>query len=317
MKQPPHPTFLKLIAELMVFFKKGFKDIVSLLKALNPSSRINYRMQVQTLTELQKILDGINMESRQWSDKVIIEAFEDAQARARVSMGLDNTVEEARSKIVTTETTRDRVRQLADDTFEDLLQATANTSRKVKRIVREVVAESMRNGALKDKGVPQGVNEITERLYSKGFSRSIREETFIGIVDSRGRSWDLETYARMVVKTKVQQAQVEGARLEALENESDLAVISSHGAEDSCRHFEGLIISMNGSTQGYITLAELRQSGLIFHPNCQHTVHPIGDISVFPAKLLQKHEQAQVNAKKALANPKATKSRDQKALRKK
>jgi len=96
----------------------------------------------------------------------------------------------------------------------------------------------------------------------------------------------------MVVRTKQQQAHVEGVRVESVERGVDLAVISSHGATDPCRNYEGLVISMNGETPGYKTYKELRQSGKIFHTNCKHHISPIRDIKLLPESLRKKHEEA-------------------------
>lgn len=317
MNLPPHPTYKTKVDELEGYYKEGFREIVTLLKTLNPNDPIKRARYEALLKEIQTILGQIDEKTYAWTQEVIGDAFEDSQARALVTMGIVGTLAEARTRISTTEIVRDRSRQMIEDTFEDLLQATKHTERKVKKIVREIVADSLRQNAVKNIGRRQNVKEITERLYSKGFSRSIKEETFIGIVDKAGRRWDLQTYSKMVVKTKIQQAQIEGARLEALQLDSDLAIISSHGAKDSCKHFEGLVVSMNGLTRGYPTLSDLRGSGLIFHPNCQHTVHPIGSFNRLPSILQDKHERTMEKSERAMANPKQTKSQDQKELRRK
>ena len=96
----------------------------------------------------------------------------------------------------------------------------------------------------------------------------------------------------MVVRTKLQQAHIEGVRVESLERGVDLAVISSHGAKDACGGYEGLVISMNGETPGYKTYQKLRQGGKIFHPNCKHHISPIRDIKLLPESLRKKHEEA-------------------------
>lgn len=312
MYMPPYPTYEKDVQRLTSYYRKGFKEIVRLLKELNPNQVIEQRRYKALLQQISVILSQIDQKSAQWCQDVIQEAFEDAQARALASMGLVSTLAAARAQISTTEIVRNRAQQMIEDTMEDLLQATQNTDRKIKKIVREIVADSLRQNAIQNIGVRQNVKEVYDRLLKHGFSQSIREETFVGIVDRAGRRWDLETYAKMVVKTKIQQAQIEGARLEALENDSDLAIISSHGAKDACSYFEGMIISMNGLTKGYRTLADLRATNLIFHPNCQHTVHPIGDIDALPQSLIDKHEKASQTAEQALKNPKATKAQDYK-----
>ena len=105
----------------------------------------------------------------------------------------------------------------------------------------------------------------------------------INVLDRR-----VTLYPEMVVRTKLQQAHVEGVRVESVERGVDLAVICSHGATDPCRNYEGLVISMNGETPGYKTYQELRQSGKIFHPNCKHHISPIRDIKLLPESLRKK-----------------------------
>ncbi|MFP3802110.1 hypothetical protein, partial [Paraburkholderia sp. SIMBA_027] len=61
-------------------------------------------------------------------------------------------------------------------------------------------------------------------------------------------------------------------------------------AEDECKNFEGMIISLNGLTEGLLTYQELYNSNLIFHPNCQHKLHLV-KIENLPAKVVEKHNQ--------------------------
>ena len=123
------------------------------------------------------------------------------------------------------------------------------------------------------------------------FNRKLNEEAWVGIIDKAGRRWNLSTYAEMVVRTKLQQAHVEGVRVETLERGVDLAVISSHGAKDACGGYEGIVISINGQTPGYKTYKELRQGGKIFHPNCKHHISPIRDFKLLPELVRLKHEK--------------------------
>ncbi|MFP5303468.1 hypothetical protein R2R70_20030, partial [Cobetia sp. SIMBA_158] len=90
--------------------------------------------------------------------------------------------------------------------------------------------------------------------------------------------------------TKLNQAHVEGVRVGGLERGIDTAIISTHNAEDECKNFEGMIISLNGLTEGLLTYQELYNSNLIFHPNCQHKLHLV-KIENLPAKVVEKHNQ--------------------------
>ncbi len=96
----------------------------------------------------------------------------------------------------------------------------------------------------------------------------------------------------MVVRTKMQQAYIEGVKEETKTRGVDLAVVSSHGATDSCGHFEGAIISLRGETPDYPTYDDLLSTNAIFHPNCMHTVNPIRNPGLLPKSLRGNAENA-------------------------
>jgi hypothetical protein len=108
----------------------------------------------------------------------------------------------------------------------------------------------------------------------------------------------------MVTRTKMLEAFSEGQRVQAVEMGIDLAIISSHGAKDACRHFEGQVISMTGQTEGFLTYDELRRSNLIFHPNCKHRITPVRSLDLLPEAVRRKYEEGK---KEALAAFKAQK----------
>lgn len=169
----------------------------------------------------------------------------------------------------------DVAEQFAKDTFKDLLQANNNTAYSIQQLMREVFSKHMAAQALLDKSYHSAASEILKDLTGTALKKKI-ENGVISIVDKAGRRWKLETYVDMVVKTKYQQARVEGMREFAKETgRMDLARIPTNGAKDHCRIFEGLVISLTGATNGYQTYDDLQATNLIFHPRCRHTPMPI------------------------------------------
>lgn len=78
-------------------------------------------------------------------------------------------------------------------------------------------------------------------------------------------------YAEMVSRTLFAEIQRARAEDRGKAAGTDLGQISIHGARDACRFFEGVIFSYSGATKGYPTLASIKSSGHIFHPNCKHS----------------------------------------------
>lgn len=297
-REIPSPKYVRDTDQLIRYYKEAFKDIA--LKMAVMTNGLERQMAESLLSQISFILRQLDSNTDQWVRQTITATFTEAQAQSLVSMGVAATLTEATGMVTFSMLARDNVEAIISDTYGDLLLATQNTERKIKQLVRNAVSDTMRVKAVEQWGRRITRNEVVDRLTRAGLSRKLDAEAWVGIVDKAGRRWNLSTYSEMVVRTKMQQAHVEGVRVEALDRGVDLAVISSHGATDPCRNFEGMVISMNGLTPGYRTYAELRASGKIFHPNCGHHITPLRDIELLPKQLREKHEEATFNAEKAL-----------------
>ncbi|WP_235918959.1 phage minor capsid protein [Heliomicrobium undosum] len=286
----------------MSYYKKAFAEIVERLKVISASGGLEKAYAESLLSQIMVILRDLDGATKSWCEAVIKESFTEAQAQTILTLGDATSISEAASSISFSMLARERVDALISDTYTDLLMATQNTERKVKQLVRTAVSETLRQKALEQMGRQSMKKTIVDDLTQKGLSAKLNSEAWVGIVDRAGRRWNLSTYAEMVVRTKLTQAHIEGTRVETLERGVDLAVVSSHGAKDACRTFEGLVISLHGLTPGYLTYDQLRSTGKIFHPNCQHHVSPVRDMGLLPERLREKHREKAIEAQKALRN---------------
>ncbi|MEH7116901.1 phage minor capsid protein [Neobacillus vireti] len=302
---PPTPIYEKDLARLEKVYKAALKELIEMLVNVDPTELLKREIYESILRQITFIIIDLNKESKAWLEETLTDAFGHSQASALVTMGLAKDLVEAKGKLKFTLMSRQRIESMINDTFRDVLKATTFMDNRLKTMVRETQAEVLRQNTALIRGTVTSAKDLKEALKDKGFSETLVEENWHGIIDSSGRRWDLTTYTRMVARTKLQQVQIEGARLQALENDTDLAIISSHGAKDACRNFEGMIVSMEGRTKGYRILSELRNSNLIFHPNCQHSIHPIGDVNALPKKVKEQASKAEQSADKALEDPKA------------
>jgi hypothetical protein len=285
----PLPNYEKDARRLVSYYKRAFRETADLIKTT--TNGLEKAQAESLLNQIGFILLELDRNTKKWCEEVIRQAFLEGQASTIVSIGDAKTLSEAAAAVSFSMLARDTVESLVNDTYNDLLLATKNTERKVKQLVRSVVSDTIRMKAVQQYGRNTMRNEIVSKLTQQGLTARLDTEGWVGIVDKAGRRWNLSTYAEMVVRTKIQQAHIEGKRVESLERNVDLAVISSHGAKDACRHFEGMVISLHGLTPGYRTYDELHATNKIFHPNCQHTIHVIRDISLLPESLQAKHHE--------------------------
>ncbi|MFT4413197.1 phage minor capsid protein [Fredinandcohnia humi] len=297
-RELPTPNYERDERKLLNYYKRALKELSQIVQ--NLAYDIEFVQHESLMQQIALILQELDASTKEWCEEMILKAFKDGQAQALVSLDEAKNMNEAWQLLTMSLLAKEQVEALIDDTYTDLLQATKNTERKVKQLVRSVVSDTMRMRAIQQYGTRTMTNEIVNKLTKKGLSERLESEAWVGIVDKAGRRWNLSTYAQMVVRTKLMQANFEGARVESIERGIDLAVISSHGAKDACRHFEGMVISLNGLTKGFKTYAELRASRKIFHPCCRHKVSPIRDIELLPDRYKKKHEEQMQNIEKTL-----------------
>ncbi|MBC9786284.1 minor capsid protein [Heliobacterium chlorum] len=287
----PKPVYERDIQRLIGYYQKAFTEIAGRLKTIPSSGGLENAYAESLLSQIMVILRDLDGSTKSWCEQVINQAFTGAQAQTILSLGDASSLSEAASSISFSMLARERTEGLINDTYTDLLMATQNTERKIKQLVRNAVSETLRVKALEQMGRRTMKGAIINDLTHKGLSAKLNSDAWVGIVDRAGRRWNLSTYAEMVVRTKLTQAHIEGTRVETLERNVDLAVISSHGAKDACRAFEGIVISLHGLTPGYHSYDQVRSTGMIFHPNCKHHVSPVRDIDLLPKRLREKHDQ--------------------------
>lgn len=294
------PHYDRDINRFIKEYKKALKEVTDRVVNMATLDYIDQQQTASLAGQIGQILKKLDNQSEVWVDEMIRRAYSEGQAETIIALTEAETLSEATQKASFSLLAKNTVDALIADTYQDLLYATRNTERKVKSLVREVFAEQMRIKSAQQLGRNTMRKAIIHDLTKKGLSKSISETGWVGIIDSAGRRWNLNTYSETVVRTKLQQAYIEGVRVEGLERGVDLAVISSHGATDPCMNYEGAIISMNGLTEGYPTYAELKASGEIFHPRCRHTISPIRSVDKLPEKVRIKAEEQTAKALKRM-----------------
>lgn len=201
------------------------------------------------------------------------------------------TIEELKGYVPYSQLNTYKMEQIVSDTMEDLLFATKHTEKELKKFVRETFAKNLQYHAIKNENRFNIQKLIEKELSKKMLEESLKKKGFVGIVDSTGRKWNLKNYVDMAVSTKINQAYTEGLKDRAMETGKDLAVIPEKGATDTCRYFEGMIISLTGETENFPTYEQLKASGLVFHPRCRHSPFPIRKLELIPDEDIAYHNK--------------------------
>lgn len=278
----PTAKYVRNEKQFVNYLSKQYDSIAKLLMKeleLNPNSTKAIR-QAEIMKQIQFTIGKMDKPMHDQIEKYIKEAFMDGQAYHKLSIGDAKSMTEALKAHSWNKVNLAKVKALTEDTYKDILLATQHTQFRLKRVIRDAVADVAQYHALLNTGYKEQADQLAKTLVKQGLSDRIVKDGFVGVVDKKGRRWNLNVYSKMVIKTKVNDAFKEGVIQEAEESGLDLAVISDHSAEDACNKWEGVVVSMTGATEGYPTYKEARGSNQVFHPNCEHTLHPIRSLNM-------------------------------------
>lgn len=280
MREIPQPEFERDIRKLTKAYEQALKDVQAELNSLFLTDFERAQI-VATEKHIKQILDDLDEFAEEWAAVAITAAGLEGVASTIYTLELADTIEEARKIAKFSRPNRRLIDAVIADTQADLLAVTQNVNRQAKIAIRKATAEAMRSQLAK------GIN-ATQNL-SKEIRDRIVQATDVAIIDRRGRRWKVETYADMVARTKMMEAHKEASTNEALSEGSHYGVISSHGAKDACRNYEGKIVKLvEGADGDFPYIGDLPRNE-VFHPNCRHVVTPVRRLDRLPLNIKRKN----------------------------
>lgn len=127
-----------------------------------------------------------------------------------------------------------------------------------------------------NKGIEEGFKERASvygarKRIQEDLLRDALEKKYITVIDKNGKpiNYKITTYAELVARTKLIQAQSDGTVNLAISTGSDLVQVSSHNTKTEYdAQFEGKIYSLSGKNSNFPAVIDLPP----FHPNCRHTI---------------------------------------------
>lgn len=251
----------KLVASL----KKTHTQIVAEIKGATDFGVANRK---QILAQIEKILEESGQDVQKWLEKEMPEYYKtgaDHAVKQLDNIGAEVAVTKGFNKVH-----KETITALIDDSSRAFGESLSGVGRSANMILgkatREILTQEMAKGLTAGEALRTVKNQIVGMI----------EETGIGaLIDKSGKTWQLDTYAEMLFRTKAVEARNRGLVNRVAENDYDLVQVSQHGGScDACSAWEGKILSVTGKTKGYETVADAEADGL-FHPNCRHAINVI------------------------------------------
>lgn len=286
----------KSVTDLASSYGKAYKALyqevlTEMLTNFGVASTPSIKSKQALLKLIDERMESLNRTTAKQVRREVEKQYITGSAFGAIASGLATTLKDLKEVVPYSELNTAKIDQLLEDTMGDLLFSTQHTTKNVKKIVRETFVKNLQYQGLKNESQNNIKKIIGKELSKKLMSENLQKKGFVGIVDSAGRKWNTQTYVNMATATKLNQAYAEGLKSQALNSGKDLAIIPEKGATDACRHFEGMIISMTGQTDGYMTYDQLKATGLIFHPRCRHSPCPIGSVDLLPEEDIAFHNK--------------------------
>ncbi len=246
---------------LITFFEEQDRKIVGImtkmLLAVGNTDRPTIKMLDNYRAQIREILKDLHEGGGKITDSLVRTAYgqgveaADADLRAH---GID---------IITNPgIIHERTARVLSEAISSRLEDVSGViGRRVDDIFRTVQLEAATGSALGYQTVKDAARTLRSDLVEKGIT-SFR--------DAAGRNWDLATYAEMAAITVTTEARNRGTWNEFAAHGEDLVIVSTHPMScPKCAPWQGVVLSISGSTPGYATLQDAEGDGL-FHPRCRH-----------------------------------------------
>lgn len=272
-----------LHAELVAVYTAAAEDVErEMARSIARSGSVTGR-QISLMAQIDRILAVLAEDSVPILEAMASEEYNDATALSILEMientALDaDTIDDGFSLI-----DRRAVEAAAGASFDNLTKAIRTVRANVSGVVMDTQLTAELNRDVRSelaRAIATG--ETTESL-AKRLEGVIAPETLEALGDISdgvrvkigGRTFALADYADLVARTMRRDAATSATVNRMVANNLDIAEITTHsGVEDSCRVYEGLLVSIRGKSPGFATLASLPNGGAPFHPNCGHVVLP-------------------------------------------
>lgn len=252
------------LARLTRIYEGAYKQIFSEIAGATEFGTVNRR---QILAQINAILQELGSETQNYIDNSLPDYYQegaDLGVQQLKDQGVKVPIKTGFNRIH-----REAIQALVSDTAEAFAKSIQGVSRSARQLMsqatKDILTQQLATGQISGDALKKVQKQLVGTLQQQGLD---------ALVDKGNHSWSLDRYTEMLIRTKQVEARNLGLKNRFAENGFDLVQVSSHGANDVCRAWEGQVLSITGESKGYPTLREAENSGL-FHPNCKHAINAV------------------------------------------
>jgi len=286
--EPSRALYIAAAQESRAIYSHASEEIKSQLLLVDAE---NYQPSLAQAARRQifSIVHSLNRELVAWSDGAIDRAYIKGEKTAKAALEILGK-RPRRMKVI------EGKQKVKDDLAVTLLRANlsilgvtdeyiaavalasrtiegARVTVTVKEFDYDDVEESVARAAKKIVRTREAVGSLTKKVKSY-LKKYIGDDEFIKI---NGRRYSAKSYAEMVARTAMSEAQKQATLDLCRVYENDLVQWSDHGTICiDCGEYEGNIYSISGNHPKWPPLVESPP----LHPNCEHSLLPTSDVAL-------------------------------------
>ncbi|MCK9461597.1 MAG: phage minor capsid protein [Proteobacteria bacterium] len=251
------------IARLIAIYGSAYISLLKILQVQNLYGKTQAEKNILKATAFG-ILDGLDKKTSSWIEVNMPKMFRrgvSAMNSDMVKFGIQPM------GVQLSPVQLKAIKAMSDDLYtsfgNSLLTVRKDITNTFSLVERQELVDRIQSGVLSGSSRKKVVDGLNEILKNQGVS---------SLIDKGGKRWQLDTYAEMLVRTKMNEVERLAGQYALLERGHDLVQISAHLSScESCRIVEGKVYSMTGATAGYPTFDQIKgMSRHIFGPNCRH-----------------------------------------------
>lgn len=164
---------------------------------------------------------------------------------------------------------KEAIDALFDESKSFLQQSFSSVLRNNQLILSDVLKEQIRGEFAIGK-----IKGETRKTIAKRIEEKIKQSNVLSFKDKGNKTWDLETYTNMLVRTLAVRSHNEGLKMQMISYNMDLVEVTAHiGSCPLCVPWQGKILSLSGNSDKYPSLEDAQDDGL-FHIGCRHSLVP-------------------------------------------
>ena len=267
MPKKPRPEGVVQSDVQVVILQRILAEVYSDLLAKSTQGSLHTQARrIALAKEVEDMMAEYGRDMQAWADVTVPEFYR---------QGMDRVIKEAIDQGIPLRLNREFIRihkqalnQLIASGYEYIdniiAGANATTQNLIDTATRQAIVDEVAKGTVTGEARDKISKNIEELLKAKG----------VTVIRSDGRQYNAQSYAKMLSRSLLTEAQWNGTRNQMVMEGHDLVVVSDHFGECRlCRPWENEILSVNGMYPQYTRLDTAISQGLK-HSNCGHVIDP-------------------------------------------